>query len=134
RARARAPAGRRRAAAPGPAPTGRGPGGRGPRTGRRSGWSADLGTVTGTERVRFVPDLPVREVVFRLTANTPTAAREGTAVTVQRAGAEPAGQPFRYERAGAAAGSVGGGLVIPLGREAPAGRPGAADGSFTPRL
>src|SRR5262249_55639033 len=44
--------------------------------------SADLSTVTGTERVRFVPDLPVREVVFRLTANGPTAVRTGSAVTV----------------------------------------------------
>src|SRR5262249_31003696 len=92
--------------------------------------SADLSTVTGTERVRVVPDLPVREAVFRLTANGPTAAGTGSAVTVQRATAEPAGRPFRYERAGAAAGSVGGVLVIPLGREVPAGQPVTADVSF----
>lgn len=93
--------------------------------------SDDLATVTGTERVRFVPDLPVREVVFRLTANGPTSYPDGTSVTVQRATTDPAGGQFRYEQGGAAAGSQGGMLVIPLGREVPAGTPVTADVAFT---
>jgi hypothetical protein len=96
--------------------------------------SPDLGTVTGTERVRFVPDRPVREVVFRLTPNGPTSFPDGTSLTVQRATADPGGQRFRYEVAGAAAGSPGGALVIPLGREVPAGQPVTADLAFTLRL
>jgi hypothetical protein len=95
---------------------------------------ADLGTVTGTERVRFVPDQPVREVVFRLTPNGPTSYPDGTSLTVERATAAPGGQRFRYEAAGAAAGSPGGVLVVPLGREVPAGQPVTADLAFTLRL
>src|SRR5262249_58181061 len=94
----------------------------------------DLRTVTGTERVRCVPDLPVREVAFRLTPNGPTSYPDGTSLTVQRATAAPGGQRFRYEAAGAAAGSPGGVLVIPLGREVPAGHPVTADLAFTLRL
>jgi hypothetical protein len=96
--------------------------------------SPDLGTVTGTERVRFVPDQPVREVAFRLTPNGPTSFPDGTSLTVQRATADPGGGRFRYEPAGAAAGSPGGVLVIPLGREVPAGQPVTADVAFTLRL
>lgn len=93
--------------------------------------SADLGTVTGTEGVRFVPDLPVRELVFRLTPNGPTSYPAGTSLTVQKATADPAGGAFRYEQAGAPSGSLGGVLVIPLGRTVPAGEPVTADVSFT---
>jgi hypothetical protein len=96
--------------------------------------SEDASTVTGTERVRFVPDLAVHEVVFRLTPNGPTSYPGGTSLTVQRATADPAGAAFRYERAGAAAGSPGGVLVIPLGREVPAGQPVTAQVAFTLRL
>src|SRR5262249_60732268 len=31
---------------------------------------ADLGTVQGSEHIEFTPDLPITELVFRLTANT----------------------------------------------------------------
>jgi hypothetical protein len=93
-----------------------------------------LDTVTGTERVRFVPDMPTREVVFRLTPNGPTSYPGGTSITVQKASAEPGGQPFRYEQAGAPSGSVGGVLVIPLGSEVAAGTPVTAEVQFTLRL
>jgi hypothetical protein len=96
--------------------------------------SADLGTVTGTERVRFTPDMPVHELVFRLTANGPTAFPQGNGITVQQATADPAGARFRYERAGAANGSPGGVLVIPLGHEVPAGQQVTADVAFTLKL
>ena len=96
--------------------------------------SPGLDSVTGTERVRFVPDQPVREVVFRLTPNGPTSFPDGTSLTVQRATADPGGGRFRYEAAGAAAGSPGGVLVIPLDREVPAGQPVTADVAFTLQL
>jgi hypothetical protein len=91
----------------------------------------DLGTVTGTEHVVFTPDLPVHEVVFRLTANGPTAFPQGNSITIQRAAAGPNGGAFRYEPAGAAPRSPGGVLVIPLGSEVPAGQQVTADVSFT---
>lgn len=92
--------------------------------------SADLGTVRGTEDVRFTPDLPISEVVFRLTANGPTAARQGTSVRVSRAEADGhAGGT--YQRAGAAAGTQGGLLTLPLGRRVPAGHVVTARVEFT---
>ncbi|MBI1758990.1 MAG: peptidase M1 [Actinobacteria bacterium] len=94
----------------------------------------DLTTVTGTERVSFRPDLPVHEVVFRLTGNDPSSYPSGTAVTVQRASASvgaAATTTMRFERAGAAAGSQGGLLVLPLDREVPAGQEVTATVGFT---
>ena len=44
--------------------------------------AADLATVRGTEDVTFTPDLPVRELVFRLTANTPPTVRQGNRIEV----------------------------------------------------
>jgi hypothetical protein len=96
--------------------------------------STDLSRVTGTERVRFVPDVPVREVVFRLTPNTPSLDPKHGSVTVQRASASPGGGRFRYERARAAADTVGGLLVIPLAKPVPAGQAVTADVAFTLRL
>jgi predicted small secreted protein len=93
--------------------------------------SADLGTINGTEQVRFIPDMPVRELVFRLTANGPTAFPQGNSVTINQASADPAGDPYRFEQAGASSGSQGGVLVIPLGREVPAGQQVTANISYT---
>ena len=94
----------------------------------------DMATVTGTEHVELTPDLPVREVIFRLTANTVPSVREGNSVTVTSASASPGGQPFRVEPAGAGHGTQGGLLVIPLDREVAAGERVTADVSFTLRL
>jgi hypothetical protein len=106
--------------------------------------SADLGTVTGTELVHLWPDLPVSEMVFRLTANGPTSFPTGTSVTVQRASAAagdsvpgrsaPEPGAFRFEPAGAARGSQGGVLVIPLPGRVPAGQEVTAEVGFTLRL
>lgn len=93
--------------------------------------SADLGTVRGTEQVEFTPDQPVDELVFRLTANTGPSVREGNRVEVTAARSEPAGGAYRFEPAGAAAGTQGGLLVLPLGRTVPAGQPVTATVEFT---
>jgi hypothetical protein len=96
--------------------------------------AAGLGTVTGTEHVEFTPDLPVRELVFRLTANTPSSAQVGNKIQVDTATASPGGQRFTVERGGAAASTQGGLLVIPLDQEVPAGQTVTADVGFTLRL
>lgn len=101
--------------------------------------STDLGTVTGTELVHFRPDLPVSEMVFRLTANGPTSYPAGTSITIQRASAAagdsaPPSGKFRFERAGAAPGSEGGVLVIPLLGRVPVGHEITASVGFTLRL
>ncbi|MCU1612931.1 MAG: uncharacterized protein JWO98_471 [Frankiales bacterium] len=44
--------------------------------------SGDLHTVTGTESVRFTPDRPTSELVFRLVPNGPGAASAGNRLTV----------------------------------------------------
>jgi len=91
----------------------------------------DLRTVEGTEHVEFTPDLPVREVVFRLTPNTAPSVEEGNSITVRTATASPGGQQFRVDRAAAGESSQGGLLVIPLDREVPAGTRVTADVAFT---
>jgi Peptidase family M1 domain len=93
--------------------------------------AAGLSTVTGTEHVEFTPDLPVREVVFRLTANTPSSAQVGNRIRVTSATAAPGGQAFTVDRGGAGPGTQGGILVIPLEREVPAGTAVTADVAFT---
>jgi hypothetical protein len=45
----------------------------------------DLATVTGQETVVFTPDLPVCELVFRLWANKPTTAADGTSMRLTAA-------------------------------------------------
>ncbi len=96
--------------------------------------SADMTSVTGTEHVDFTPDLPIREMVFRLTANTAPSVDMGNSIKIQSATATPDGQPFRIDRAGAGAGTQGGLLVLPLGREVPAGQQVSADVAFTLKL
>lgn len=91
----------------------------------------DLATVRGTERVVFTPDLPVSELVFRLTPNTAPSVREGNRIRVTSATADPSGGAFRVERGGADASTQGGLLVLPLGREVPAGQEVRAEIAFT---
>lgn len=91
----------------------------------------DLSTVRGTEQVTFTPDLPVTELVFRLTANTAPSVAEGNRVEVTGARAEPGGPAYRFDRAGAAPATQGGLLVVPLGREVPAGEQVTATVEFT---
>ena len=91
----------------------------------------DLATVRGTEDVTFTPDLPVQELVFRLTANTPPTVRQGNRIEVTAATSNPSGGPYRFQAAGAAAGTQGGLLVLPLGRQVPAGERVTAHVEFT---
>jgi Peptidase family M1 domain len=91
----------------------------------------DLRSVRGTEDVVFTPDRPVRELHFRLTANTAPSVREGNRIEVTAAGADPAGAAFRFEPAGADSGTQGGVLVVPLAGEVPAGRQVTAHLEFT---
>lgn len=101
-----------------------------PRIRLRYDVAAGLDTLRGVEEVQFTPDLPVREVVFRLTANGPTATHAGTSIRVDRAEADGR-SGARYQRAGADPRTQGGLLVIPLGRQVPAGRSVTARVEFT---
>lgn len=83
-----------------------------PRTTLTFDVSDDLSVVRGTEEVTFTPDLAVSELVFRLTANSPTATEQGTSIRVEHADA--GGGDFRFERAGAGTGTRGGLLIVPL--------------------
>ncbi len=91
----------------------------------------DLATVRGTERVTFTPDLPVRELVFRLTANTAPSVAGGNRIDITSATADPVGGAYRVEPAGASPDTQGGVLVVPLGREVPAGQQVTAQVGFT---
>lgn len=91
--------------------------------------AADRRSVSGTESVRFTPDLPVTEMVFRLWPNG-ASAPAGTRLTVTAATVAGAGR-FTTEALGARAGSQGTLLAIPLRRTAPAGAAITADLAFT---
>jgi Peptidase family M1 domain len=91
----------------------------------------DLATVRGTERVVFTPDLPVTELVFRLTPNAPMSVAAGSRIQVTAATADPSGGPFQVQPAGAAPGAQGGLLVVPLGRRVPPGEQVTAELAFT---
>jgi hypothetical protein len=91
----------------------------------------DLATVRGTEDVTFTPDLPIQELVFRLTANTPPTVRQGNRIEVTAARSDPSGGAYRFQTAGAAAGTQGGLLILPLGRQVPAGQRVTAHVEFT---
>ena len=91
----------------------------------------DLATVRGTEDVEFVPDLPIRELVFRLTANTAPSVKEGSKIQVTAAKADPDGGAFRFERAGTDPATQGGLLILPLPAEVPAGQRVTAHVEFT---
>jgi hypothetical protein len=91
----------------------------------------DLATVRGSEDVTFTPDLPVRELVFRLTANTAPTVKQGNRIRITAASSNPAGRAYRFQTAGAGAGTQGGLLIVPLGREVPAGQRVTARVEFT---
>ena len=91
----------------------------------------DLSTVTGTEHIVFTPDLPITELVFRLTANTAPTVAAG-----QPDHASPPPRPTTARGARRTPGRAppatqGGLLLIPLGRPVPAGTAVSADLEFT---
>ena len=94
----------------------------------------DLTTVTGTEHVVFTPDLPITELVFRLTANTRPTVEEGNRIVVRSAHADNGAGAATYTTANAAQGTQGGLLHIPFGKRLPAGTTVTADLAFTVTL
>jgi hypothetical protein len=96
--------------------------------------SADLATVQGTEHVVFTPDLPITELVFRLTANTAPTVAAGNKIVVHKATADHAARAATYTTSGAARSTQGGLLHIPFASRIPAGTTVSADLTFTVTL
>ncbi|HYU03459.1 MAG TPA: hypothetical protein VEL02_06420, partial [Jatrophihabitantaceae bacterium] len=82
--------------------------------------SADLATVQGTEHVEFRPDLPITEMVFRLTANTAPTVAAGNKIVVHKATADHGARAATYTTSGAAPSTQGGLLHIPFASRIPA--------------
>jgi hypothetical protein len=96
--------------------------------------AADHATVAGSERVVFTPDLPIDELVFRLTANTVPTVVAGNKIVVTSARADHGAGSATYTSAGADSSSQGGLLHIPFGRRLVAGTTVTADLAFTVTL
>jgi hypothetical protein len=94
----------------------------------------DLTVVHGTEHISFTPDLPITELIFRLTANTAPTVGLGNQVVVDSARADHGAGPATYTVSGAASGTQGGLLHIPFGRRLAAGTTVTADLAFTVTL
>jgi hypothetical protein len=92
---------------------------------------ADLRTVTGTQTVVFTPDLPTRELVFRLVPNGPDATALGNQLTVTAVRGDDVATGG-YEQAGAAA--PGGFYVVALTDRLTAGESTEVALDFTLRL
>ncbi len=97
-------------------------------------FAAGLATVRGTETVAFTPDLPITELVFRLTANTKPTVAQGTRITVSSASADHGGGRYTFSRANAAPSTQGGLLRIPFRSRIPAGTTVTARITFDLRL
>jgi hypothetical protein len=92
--------------------------------------SNDLKTVRGTEHISFTPDLPITELVFRLTPNTAPTVREGNGIRVTAARADHGARKATFTADGAAPGTQGGLLHIPFATKIAAGTTVTADLSF----
>lgn len=99
----------------------------------RLAFSVDSGlsTVRGDETVKFRPDKPITEMVFRLTANTAPTVQQGNKIVIASAVADHGGGKFRFTRANADPSTQGGLLRIPFVRTVPAGNTVTATISFT---
>ncbi|MDP9219201.1 MAG: peptidase M1 [Actinomycetota bacterium] len=91
--------------------------------------SADRRTVTGHEKVRFNPDQPVNEIVFRLWPNG-VSAPPGTSLSVSRITTAGGTNRLRAESLGGKPGTQGTLISAPLGHTAPAGEAITADVTF----
>lgn len=88
----------------------------------------DLRTVTGTETVRFTPDLPVEELVFRLVPNGPELASAGARLVVDAVrGEDVAGSGYEP----LAAPEPGGAYVVQLDGRLEAGESTEVELDFT---
>jgi hypothetical protein len=83
--------------------------------------AADHRHVTGHEHIVFTPDLPITQLVFRLTANTRPTVAEGNSIEVTAASADHGAGHYTFTSANAAASTQGGLLHIPFARRLPAG-------------
>lgn len=93
--------------------------------------SDDLHTVTGTETVRFTPDRPISQLVFRLVPNDPGSATAGNRLTVDDVrGSDVAGGS--YDTAGA--GDPGGLYRVRLWSQLDGGRTTTVTLAWTLRL
>jgi hypothetical protein len=88
----------------------------------------DRTTVTGTETVEFTPDLPVRELVFRLVPNGPDSAPAGNRLVVDAVRGDDVSDS-RYEAAAAV--DPGGLYVVELADELAAGESTEVELDFT---
>jgi hypothetical protein len=88
----------------------------------------DRTTVTGTETVEFTPDLPVRELVFRLVPNGPDSAPAGNRLVVDAVRGDDVADS-RYEAAAAV--DPGGLYVVELADELAAGESTEVELDFT---
>jgi aminopeptidase N len=93
--------------------------------------ATDHRTVRGHEKIVFRPDLPITELVFRLTANTRPTVVEGNKIVVSAAAADHGGGRYTFTRANAAASTQGGLLRIPFAKKQPAGTEITATVDFT---
>jgi hypothetical protein len=91
----------------------------------------DHKTVRGTETVAFRPDLPISQLVFRLTANTAPTVAEGNSIRIDAASADHGGEPFTFSRANASPSTQGGLLRIPFASRVSAGTVVTAHLRFT---
>ena len=91
----------------------------------------DLRSVHGAEHIVFTPDLPITELVFRLTANTAPTVAEGNTIVVTAATADHGAGAYTFTSAGAAPSTQGGLLHIPFPKPIPAGTAVTADLAFT---
>lgn len=94
----------------------------------------DMATVTGAERITFTPDLPITELVFRLTPNTEPSVQKGNQITVTSATADHGAGRYRFSSAAAAPGTQGGLLHIPFPTTVNAGTTVTAELAFTVKL
>ncbi|MEP6696924.1 MAG: hypothetical protein ABJA34_08605 [Pseudonocardiales bacterium] len=92
--------------------------------------SADRRTVTGHEKIRFNPDLPVSEVVFRLWPNG-VSAPAGTSLRVSSITTAGGAGTLAAESLGGKPGTQGTLISAPLSHTAPAGEAVTADVTFT---
>jgi acyl dehydratase len=94
----------------------------------------DLTSVRGTEHVSFTPDLPITELVFRLTANSAPSVAAGNRIQVISATASHGAGPAAYTATNAAQSTQGGLLHLPFPKPVPAGTTVTADLAFTVTL
>jgi len=91
----------------------------------------DHKSVQGAETIVFRPDLPISQLVFRLTANTTPTVAEGNSIRIDSATADHGAGRFTFTRANAAASTQGGLLHIPFASRLAAGTVVTAHLRFT---